>query len=102
MKIRSGRSRSFISRYSSVDVSPFRSASSITIWVGRTRPASFLVQRRYAWRGYQIDAPAATEPSRITLSAYDGDEVVATISVGFGSGEHLCVFRRNVTGVSDG
>ena len=58
---------------------------------GRRRSASFLVQRRYAWRGYQVDAPAAIQPSRITLSAYDGDEVVATMSVGLDAGNDLFV-----------
>jgi hypothetical protein len=58
---------------------------------GRRRSASFLVQRRYASRGYQVDAPAAVEQGRITLSAYDGDEVVATISVGQDSGRELFV-----------
>jgi len=48
---------------------------------GRRRSASFLVQRRYAWRGYQVETPTALQQSRITLSAYDGDDVVATISV---------------------
>jgi hypothetical protein len=58
---------------------------------GRRRSASFLVQRRYAWRGYQIDAPADVEQGRITLSAYDGDNVVATISVGQDSASELFV-----------
>ena len=52
---------------------------------GRRRSASFLVQRRYAWRGYQVDAPVAGQHGRITLSAFDGDEVVATITVGHDS-----------------
>ena len=58
---------------------------------GRRRSASFLVQRRYAWRGYQVDAPADMEQGRITLSAYDGDNVVATISVGHDSASELFV-----------
>jgi len=58
---------------------------------GRRRSASFLVQRRYAWRGYQVDAPVDAHPSRITLSAYDGDDVVATISVGHDSTSELFV-----------
>lgn len=52
---------------------------------GRRRSASFLVQRRYAWRGYQVDAPVAGQNGRITLSAFDGDDVVATITVGHDS-----------------
>jgi len=58
---------------------------------GRRRSASFLVQRRYAWRGYQVDAPVDMEHGRITLSAYDGDAVVATISVGHDSESELFV-----------
>jgi hypothetical protein len=58
---------------------------------GRRRSASFLVQRRYAWRGYQVDAPADMEQGRMTLSAYDGDAVVATISVGHDSETELFV-----------
>ena len=58
---------------------------------GRRRSASFLVQRRYAWRGYQVDAPVDMEHGRITLSAYDGDAVVATISVGHDSASELFV-----------
>ena len=58
---------------------------------GRRRSASFLVRRRYAWRGYHVDAPADPEQGRITLSAYDGDAVVATISVGHDSESELFV-----------
>jgi GNAT superfamily N-acetyltransferase len=52
---------------------------------GHLRSASFLVQRRYAWRGYQISFPTTTQTNRITLSAYDTDNVVATISIGVDS-----------------
>jgi hypothetical protein len=58
---------------------------------GRRQSASFLVQRRYGWRGYRVDAPASEQPSRITLSAYDGDNVIATITVGFDAGNELFV-----------
>ena len=58
---------------------------------GCRRSASFLVQRRYAWRGYQIDAPTQMQPNRITLSAYDGEATVATISVGLDSPTGLFV-----------
>ena len=49
---------------------------------GRRRSAGILVQRRYSWRGYHLRTPSAHHYNRVTLSAYDGDEVVATISVG--------------------
>jgi N-acyl amino acid synthase FeeM len=52
---------------------------------GHLHSASFLVQRRYAWRGYQISFPTITQPNRITLSAYDRENVVATISIGVDS-----------------
>lgn len=58
---------------------------------GHLHSASFLVQRRYAWRGYQISFPTAKQSNRITLSAYDRDEVVATISIGVDSRTGLFV-----------
>ena len=58
---------------------------------GHLHSASFLVQRRYAWRGYQISFPTATQTNRITLSAYDRDNVVATISIGVDSKSGLFV-----------
>jgi GNAT superfamily N-acetyltransferase len=58
---------------------------------GHLRSASFLVQRRYSWRGYNISSPAAMQANRITLSAYDRDEVVATISIGVDSRSGLFV-----------
>ena len=43
-----------------------------------------LVRRMYAGRGYQTEAaaPAADDPNRLTLAAWHGDEVVATLTVG--------------------
>jgi hypothetical protein len=58
---------------------------------GHLRSASFLVQRRYSWRGYSISFPAAMQANRITLSAYDRDDVVATISIGVDSRSGLFV-----------
>ena len=49
---------------------------------GRQRSANVLVERRYAWRGYQIDANRTESRNGATFSAFDGDMVVATISVG--------------------
>jgi N-acyl amino acid synthase FeeM len=58
---------------------------------GHRSAASYLVKRRYAWRGYEVDG-VDTQPNRITLSACDQDEtVVATISVGLDSGAGLFV-----------
>lgn len=58
---------------------------------GRRRSASFLVQRRYSWRGYHVRTPSAQHHNRVTLSAYDGNDVVATISVGYDSQSGLFV-----------
>ena len=52
---------------------------------GRREAAGLLVQRRYAWRGYQVGATHGIHPNRITLSASNGDDVVATIAVGLDS-----------------
>jgi hypothetical protein len=52
---------------------------------GHRVSASFLVQQRYAWRGYDVGVISGLRPNRITLSAYDHDEVIATISVGLDS-----------------
>ena len=52
---------------------------------GRREAAGLLVRRRYAWRGYQIGAGDRVQPNRITISACDPEDVVATISVGLDS-----------------
>src|SRR5438046_2732403 len=46
---------------------------------GRRRSASFLIERRYAWRGYQVGGTSESQPNRITLSAFELDETIATI-----------------------
>ncbi|MBN8450516.1 MAG: hypothetical protein J0M13_16245 [Candidatus Accumulibacter sp.] len=45
--------------------------------------ASMLVRRMYAWRGYQTEGLGllAQDPSRLTLAAWHGDEVVATLTL---------------------
>ena len=53
--------------------------------------ASFLVQQRYAWRGYDVGVVRSFRPNRITFSAFDHDEVIATISVGLDSALGLFV-----------
>ncbi len=52
---------------------------------GQRMQAGFLVQRRYAWRGYEVGATRGILPNRITLSASDRNETIATISVGLDS-----------------
>jgi hypothetical protein len=66
---------------------------------GRRRSASILLQRRYAWRGYNVSSAPIAEPHRITLSAFDGDHAIATISVCLDSPQGLFVealFRDEV------
>ena len=58
---------------------------------GRRTRASYLIQRRYAWRGYTT-TPLEDDPSmRVTLSAFDKEHTVATITVGLDSPEGMYV-----------
>lgn len=52
--------------------------------LGRRSTASYLIERRYAWRGYQT-SPIAPNANLITLAAFDKDHPIATISVGLDS-----------------
>jgi hypothetical protein len=52
---------------------------------GHRTDASFLVQRRYAWRGYAISGVSGALPNRITLSASYAEDAIATITVGLDS-----------------
>jgi len=65
--------------------------------------ASYLVRRRYAWRGYDVSQPGAVhEPNRITLSACEDNVTVATITVGLDSTAGLFVdtlYRHEVDGL---
>jgi hypothetical protein len=59
---------------------------------GRRSTASYLIERRYAWRGYNVSSPMATPtPNVITLAAFDQDALVATLSVGTDSPAGLVV-----------
>jgi hypothetical protein len=60
---------------------------------GRRSNASYLIQRRYAWRGYDVESSAspAKVPNVVTLAAFDQDTLVATISVGIDSPAGLVV-----------
>src|ERR1700675_2728031 len=48
---------------------------------GRRSKASFLIRRRYAWRGYRISAQSGAAANRITLAAFNEEQPVATIAV---------------------
>ena len=52
---------------------------------GRRSKASFLIKRRYAWRGYQISAQSGAAANRITLAAFNEEQPVATIAVNIDS-----------------
>jgi hypothetical protein len=58
---------------------------------GRREAAGLLVKRRYAWRGSEVGTLHGVNPNRITLSASNRDEVLATIAVGLDSPTGLFV-----------
>jgi hypothetical protein len=70
---------------------------------GQRSSASILINRMYAWRGYQTTPlPDWSPPSRLTLVASDHDETVGTVTVGFDQGDGLYVddlFPQEVAGL---
>jgi hypothetical protein len=52
---------------------------------GHRSKASYLIKRRYAWRGYQSSGLSESPANRITLAASDGEQTIATITVGVDS-----------------
>ena len=52
---------------------------------------SYLIQRRYAWRGYAVNGAASPTPTRITIAAHDPDGIVGTVTVGLDSTEGLFI-----------
>lgn len=56
----------------------------------RVDKASILVQKMYSWRGY-ASSGVKTDPNRVTLLAYEKDQIIGTITVGFDSPEGLTV-----------
>jgi len=58
---------------------------------GQRSKASYLIRRRYAWRGYQTSGLAENQANRITLAAVDGEQTIATITVGVDSPAGLAV-----------
>lgn len=55
--------------------------------------ATVLVQKRYAWRGYQAGA-IQEHPNRITLVTYLGDQIVGSLNIGYDSPEGLLADER--------
>ena len=52
---------------------------------GRRSKASFLIRRRYAWRGYGVSVQSGVAANRITLAAFNEEQPVATIAVNIDS-----------------
>ena len=55
--------------------------------------ASMLVQKRYAWRGYQA-GEIKQQPNRITLITYLKDQIVGSLNIGYDSPEGLMADER--------
>lgn len=55
--------------------------------------ASMLVQKRYAWRGYQA-GEIKQQPNRITLMTYLEDQIVGSLNIGYDSPEGLLADER--------
>jgi hypothetical protein len=56
----------------------------------RQSQARYLIERRYAWRGYAIGDHAGS-PNRITIAAHDEDATAGTVTVGLDSPQGLFV-----------
>ncbi|MGE5099427.1 MAG: N-acyl amino acid synthase FeeM domain-containing protein [Deltaproteobacteria bacterium] len=57
----------------------------------RRSSASFLINRRYAWRGYAVGEQGVNTPSRITVAAHDENGTAGTVTVGLDSDDGLFV-----------
>jgi hypothetical protein len=57
----------------------------------RRSSASYLIQRRYAWRGYSVGEHPRDTPSRITIAAHDENGTAGTVTVGLDSEDGLFV-----------
>lgn len=55
---------------------------------GMRSRASYLIQKMYRWRGYEV-SPLAPDRRPITIVASDAERALATISIGFDSKERL-------------
>ena len=57
----------------------------------RRSAASYLIQRRYAWRGYAVGDDQPQTPSRITVAAHDHCGTAGTVTVGLDSPDAMFV-----------
>jgi hypothetical protein len=58
---------------------------------GRRSNAAYLIQHRYAWRGYRVSPLVVDAANLITLVAFDKDQAIATLTVGTDSESGLAV-----------
>lgn len=56
----------------------------------RRKSASLLIQKMYSWRGYDANA-LSQDPHKITLVAYQEDQVAGTLTLGLDSPEGMVV-----------
>lgn len=75
-----------------------RDASLFKVRLANTRArhesASYLIRRRYAWRGYSVGdqtQQVQQAPTRIGIAAHDADGIVGTVTVGLDSAEGLFI-----------
>jgi hypothetical protein len=57
----------------------------------RRNSASYLIQRRYAWRGYTVGDHESSTPRRITIAAHDDAGTAGTVTVGLDSDEGMFI-----------
>lgn len=57
----------------------------------RRSSASYLIRRRYAWRGYAVGDQPRNAPSRITIAAHDQQCTAGTVTVGLDTSEDMFV-----------
>jgi hypothetical protein len=57
----------------------------------RRESASYLIERRYAWRGYAVDGERRQAPNRITIAAHDEHDIVGTVTIGLDTGDGLFI-----------
>jgi hypothetical protein len=57
----------------------------------RRTSASYLIQRRYAWRGYAVDEQPRPAPNRITIAAHDEHGTAGTVTVGLDAPDGMFV-----------
>ena len=57
----------------------------------RRDSASLLIQKRYSWRGYETGEALEKTPNKITLLAFNGEQIAGTLTLGLDSADGLLV-----------